>query len=166
MSTFSGEPQVLGPRRFTTDVERVLFALTANRALDPGSKLAATEWVAADVAISALETMSDDQASRAMDLLAEADTTASAQEAVFFSVANLLNLKVDVLLFDTTSTYFERDTPDPGPLGEPGGRVPPLRPLQGPSPGPAAGGHRAGGDQGGHPGAGVVLAGEHLRHLG
>ena len=35
---------LLGPRRFTTDVERVLFALVANRALDPGSKLAATEW--------------------------------------------------------------------------------------------------------------------------
>jgi len=34
---------ILGPRRFTTDVERVLFALVANRALDPGSKLAATE---------------------------------------------------------------------------------------------------------------------------
>lgn len=113
--------QILGPRRFSTDVERVLFALVANRALDPGSKLAATEWVAGDVAIGGLEAMSDDQAYRAMDLLVEADTTASVQEAVFFSVANLLNLEVDVLLFDTTSTYFERDTADPGPLGEPGG---------------------------------------------
>ena len=33
-------PGVLGARRFTTDVERVLFALVANRALDPLSKLA------------------------------------------------------------------------------------------------------------------------------
>jgi hypothetical protein len=33
--------QVLGGRRFSTDVERVLFALVANRALDPASKLAA-----------------------------------------------------------------------------------------------------------------------------
>ena len=31
---------------------------------------------------------------------------------MFFAVANLLNLEVDVLLFDTTSTYFETD-PDP-----------------------------------------------------
>src|SRR4051794_26032286 len=30
---------VLGARRFSTDVERVLFALVANRALDPCSKL-------------------------------------------------------------------------------------------------------------------------------
>jgi transposase len=31
-------------------------------------------------------------------------------EAVFFAVANLLNLEVDLLFFDTTSTYFERDS--------------------------------------------------------
>ncbi len=31
------------------------------------------------------------------------------QEQVFFSVANLLNLEVDVLFFDTSSTYFELD---------------------------------------------------------
>jgi transposase len=41
------------------------------------------------------------------------------QEAVFFSVANLLNLEVDVLMFDTTSSYFEAD-PDVGPDGLPG----------------------------------------------
>jgi hypothetical protein len=31
----SARRQVLGPRRFSTDVERVLFALVANRAIDP-----------------------------------------------------------------------------------------------------------------------------------
>jgi hypothetical protein len=49
-------------------VERVLFALVANRALDPGSKLAATEWVSRDVAISGLDAMTDDQAYRAMGI--------------------------------------------------------------------------------------------------
>jgi hypothetical protein len=48
-----------------------------------------------------------------MDLLVEADTDAHVQEAVFFAVADLLNLEVDLLFFDTTSTYFERDTEDP-----------------------------------------------------
>jgi transposase len=104
--------QLLGPRRFTTDVERVLFALVANRAVDPCSKLAATEWAERDVAIPGLDGFSDDQAYRAMDLLVEADAQAQVQEAVFFATANLLNLTVDVLLFDTTSTYFETDTPD------------------------------------------------------
>src|SRR3954451_9209048 len=56
-----------------------------------------------------------------MDLLIEADTDATVQEAVFFAVANLLNLEVDLLFFDTTSTYFERDTEDPTPGGEQAG---------------------------------------------
>ena len=115
--------KVLGGRRFTTDVERVLFALVANRAIDPASKLAAAEWASADVAIPGLEAMDDDQAHRAMDLLIEADTDASVQEAVFFAVADLLNLEGDLLFFDTTSTYFERDTEDgAGEEGEAGFR--------------------------------------------
>ena len=118
--------KVLGGRRFTTDVERVLFALVANRAIDPSSKLAAAEWATHDVAIPDLAGMDDDQAYRAMDLLIEADTDASVQEAVFFAVADLLNLEVDLLFFDTTSTYFERDTEDADPAdgeyGTPGFR--------------------------------------------
>jgi len=102
--------RVLGARRFTTDVERVLFALVANRAVDPCSKLAAAEWASNDAVIPGLEVMDEDQAYRAMDLLIEADAQAEVQEAVFFAVADLLNLEVDLLFFDTTSTYFERDT--------------------------------------------------------
>ncbi len=104
---------VLGARRFSTDVERVLFALVANRALDPCSKLAAAEWASQDAHIPGLEAMDEDQAYRAMDLLVEADAQAKVQEAVFFATADLLNLEVDLLFFDTTSTYFERDEPDP-----------------------------------------------------
>src|SRR3954447_8270797 len=104
---------VLGARRFSTDVERVLFALVANRALDPCSKLAAAEWASQDAHIPGLEGMDEDQAYRAMDLLVEADAQAKVQEAVFFATADLLNLEVDLLFFDTTSTYFEREAPDP-----------------------------------------------------
>ena len=99
--------ELLGARRFATDVERVLFALVANRALAPCSKLAAAEWACEDVAIPGLERMDDDQAYRALDLLVEADAEAKVQEAVFFACADLLNLEVDLLFFDTTSTYFE-----------------------------------------------------------
>ena len=31
---------------------------------------------------------------------------------MFFAVADLLNLEVDLLFFDTTSTYFETETAD------------------------------------------------------
>jgi len=49
------------------------------------------------------------------------------QEVVLFATADLVNLEVDLLFFDTTSTYFERDEPDPA--GQPA--VSGLRPQQG-----------------------------------
>jgi hypothetical protein len=101
-------------RRFTTNMERVLFALVANRAVAPMSKLSAAEWVREDAAIPGLSAMEEDQAYQAMDLLVDADTTGWVQESVFFAVANLLNLEVDLLFFDTTSTYFARDDEDTG----------------------------------------------------
>jgi len=108
--------EVLGARRFATDIERVLFALVANRALAPCSKLAASEWASEDVSIPGLAAMDDDHAYRALDLLVEADAEAKVQEAVFFACADLLNLEVDLLFFDTTSTYFEAE-PDDAPAG-------------------------------------------------
>jgi transposase len=118
---------LLDRRRFSTDVERVLFALVCNRALAPCSKLAAAEWVCEDVAIPGLEAIDEDQAYRALDLLIEADAEAKLQEAVFFACADLLNLEVDLLFFDTTSTYFEADPDETDETaGEEPGR-PPLR---------------------------------------
>ena len=115
---------VLGARRFSTDIERVLFAMVSNRALDPCSKRACSEWAREDVAITGLEEIDEDHCYRAMDLLVDADTEGKVQEAVFFACADLLNLEVDLLFFDTTSTYFERDEPDPtGEHGEPAFRA-------------------------------------------
>ncbi|MDP3404386.1 MAG: IS1634 family transposase [Brevundimonas sp.] len=102
--------RLAGGRRFGTDMERVLFALVANRALEPSSKLAATTWLAERVAIDGLEVMDADAAYRAMDWLLEIE--ADLAEAVYWSVADLLNLEVDLLFFDTTSTYFETEQAD------------------------------------------------------
>ena len=102
--------RLAGGRRFGTDMERVLFALVANRALEPSSKLAATTWLAERVAIDGLEVMDADAAYRAMDWLVEIE--ADLAEAVYWSVADLLNLEVDLLFFDTTSTYFETEQAD------------------------------------------------------
>lgn len=99
-------------RRFRTDIERIVFAMVAGRAIEPDSKRATAEWAGHDVVIPGLASMTKDQAVRAMDLLIEADAQAEVQEAVFFATAHLLNLEVDFLLLDTTSTYFELDDPD------------------------------------------------------
>jgi transposase len=102
--------ELLRKRRFATDVERVLFALVANRAINPTSKLAATEWATGDAVIAGLAELTEDQAYRAMDFLLQAQE--EIQREVFFRVANLLNLEVDLIFFDTTSTYFETECED------------------------------------------------------
>ena len=91
-------------------VERVVFALVAQRALEPGSKLAGTRWVAERVAVEGLTAFTDDQAYRAMDFLLDALDDIAGE--VFSSVAHLLNLDLDIVFVDTTSTYFELDVPD------------------------------------------------------
>jgi hypothetical protein len=91
-------------------VERVLFALVANRALAPSSKLAATSWVAHDVHVPGLDTVSDDACYRAMDWLIKVEDRLA--RGVFDAVAHLLNLEVDLIFFDTTSTYFETEDAD------------------------------------------------------
>jgi len=91
-------------------VERVVFALVAQRALKPGSKLAGTKWVAERVAIEGCTGFSDDQAYRAMDFLLDALDEIAAE--IFGSVAHLLNLDLDLIFVDTTSTYWEVDVAD------------------------------------------------------
>jgi Transposase DDE domain len=103
--------RLLAGRRLDPSAERVLFALVANRALAPSSKLAAAGWISDEVAIPGLEHTSDDACYRAMDWLLEIHH--ELEREVFGQVANLLNLEVDLLFFDTTSTYFQLDEPDP-----------------------------------------------------
>ena len=102
--------KLLGDRAFGSDVERVLFALVANRALDPRSKLGVERWVGRKVHIEGLAQVHAQTLYRAMDFLLE--HAEEVQRAVFFSVANLFNLEVDLIFFDTTSTYFELDEAD------------------------------------------------------
>ncbi|MFF3159260.1 transposase, partial [Streptomyces sp. NPDC057910] len=106
-------------RRLDARVERVLFALVANRAPAASSKLAATEWITDDVHIEGLDETGDDACHRAMDYLLTIEP-ALAREA-YFQVTDLLNLEVDLLFFDTTSTYFETEQADePVPRGADG----------------------------------------------
>jgi hypothetical protein len=102
--------KLLKGRRLDPAAERVLFALVANRALAPSSKLAATRWVEHDSHIPGLPATSDDACYRAMDWLLSIEDKLA--EEVYWQVADLLNLEVDLLFFDTTSTYFETGEPD------------------------------------------------------
>jgi hypothetical protein len=91
-------------------VERICFALVAQRCLEPASKLAAVRWVSERVAIPDCPDFEDDAAYRAMDFLLAA--LPEIAERIFSATANLLNLSCDIIFVDTTSTYFERDLAD------------------------------------------------------
>jgi hypothetical protein len=110
---------LLTGRRLDAAVERVLFALVANRALDPMSKhAAATRWVGRKAAIPGLDAVSDDACYRAMDWLLEIEKDLA--EQVYWQTATLLDLEVDLIFFDTTSTYWETAEPDPSWVDEHG----------------------------------------------
>jgi len=102
--------RLLAGRRPDPRAERVLFAMVANRALEPLSKLAASKWLTERAWIQGLVELDEDACYRAMDWLLEIEGDLC--EQVYFQTADLLNLEVDLLFFDTTSTYFETEQPD------------------------------------------------------
>jgi len=104
-----------GRRKDLARMERIVFGMVADRCLAPSSKLAGAEWMTQDVAIPGMpDQVSDDECYRAMDWLTSAGD--ALQRRVYDGVADLLNLEVDLVFFDTTSTYFETEAgDDPAP---------------------------------------------------
>jgi len=101
---------LLKGRRLDPGAERVLFALVANRALAPSSKLAAARWASEDVLVAGLQQTSDDACYRAMDWLLQ--IREQLEKQVFDRASEVLGLEVDLLFFDTTSTYFQVEEAD------------------------------------------------------
>jgi DDE family transposase len=98
-------------RRIDGDlVERICFALVAQRCLEPASKLAAVRWAQERVALVGCPDFDDQAAYAAMDFLLAA--LPEIAERIFSTTANLLNLSCDIIFVDTSSTYFERDVAD------------------------------------------------------
>lgn len=92
-------------RNHQLNMERLIFSMVANRALSPSSKLAMEDWVEKEAYIPGLNEVSSQHLYRAMDELLAVQKELEFQ--VFCSASNLLNLEVDLLYFDTTSSYFE-----------------------------------------------------------
>src|SRR6516164_1406390 len=109
---------LLEGRRLDARAERVIFAMVANRALAPLSKLACCKWVSEQAWVRGLPGLDEDACYRSMDWLLEVEPELA--EAVYFATADLLNLEVDLLFFDTTTTYFEREEADQNVLDEHG----------------------------------------------
>jgi hypothetical protein len=121
--------RLLEHRRLDGRAERVIFAMVANRALEALSKLACSKWVTERAWIAELPELDEDTCYRSMDWLLEIQDELC--EAVYFATADLLNLEVDLLFFDTTSTYFERDEEEHDVLDEDGNVVRPAFRVRG-----------------------------------
>jgi transposase len=97
-------------RKLNPHIERIVFAMVANRAIEPLSKLAATRWATERVALPGVGGFNEDACYRAMDELLAIEPELA--KTIYWSTADLLNLEVDLLFFDTSSTYFETDRCD------------------------------------------------------
>jgi transposase len=92
-------------------LERALFAMVANRALSPYSKLYCWEqWLRDEVFLPSGKDIDLHHLYQAMDILEE--NKAEVEKAVYFKVADLMNVDVDLIFYDTTSLHFEVDEED------------------------------------------------------
>lgn len=99
-------------RRGRAPHEVAIFAMVANRLLAPTSKLACYDWLQKHVHFPAGDSLALSHLYRAMDYLGA--HAAEIEKKLFWHVADLLSLDVDLIFFDTTTTYFEVDEEDAG----------------------------------------------------
>jgi len=90
--------------------ERALLAMVANRLCDPDSKLGLWDRWLPGVYLPSCWDLKLDQMYEAMDLLY--DHAEEVEKRIFFQTANLFNLKVDLIFYDTTTVSFSIDQED------------------------------------------------------
>ena len=102
--------------RYTAPYERALLAMTANRLCEPESKLGVWERWRSKVYLPSCDGLKLEQMYEALDFLFE--HAAEVEKSVFFHTANLLNLNVNLIFYDTTTASFFIDEADEDSDGE------------------------------------------------
>ncbi len=95
---------LLSTTQITTSMEEAIFASVLNRLCEPLSKLGITKWKET-VYRPEFEELELQHFYRSLDFLAEHKEKIEIK--LFERVKNLFNLELDLLFWDTTSTYFE-----------------------------------------------------------
>lgn len=98
-------------KKLKVPYERAIFAMVANRLTDPDSKLGLWERWLSKVYIPSCRSLKLEQIYEAMDL--SYDHMSEVEEQIFFQTADLLNLEVDLVFYDTTTASFSIDYEDP-----------------------------------------------------
>jgi Transposase DDE domain len=96
----------LGAERGAVVLASAVWAMVANRLVDPCSKRRLPEWVERDVVMPAgFLSPSTDQYYRALDAVADAKQATETQ--LYAALCDLTNLDLRLVCYDLTSTYFE-----------------------------------------------------------
>jgi hypothetical protein len=96
--------RLLGETAAVSNYPEAIFAMVLNRLCDPASKLRVSEWIQT-VYRPEWESLELQHFYRALDFLTE--HKAEIETAVYDRASDLFNLQLDLVLWDTTSTYFE-----------------------------------------------------------
>jgi len=95
--------------------ERALLAMVANRLCDPDSKLGVWDRWLSKVYLPSCQDLKLRHMYEAMDLLHA--HVEKVERTVFFQVADLFNLEVDLIFYDTTTASFHVDQEDDDSVG-------------------------------------------------
>ena len=97
-------------KKIKVPYERALLAMVANRLCEPESKLGVWDRWLSKVYLPSCESLKLEQMYEAMDLLF--DHRQRIEKNIFFHTADLFNLKVDLIFYDTTTASFSIDYED------------------------------------------------------
>ncbi len=112
--------RIVGGAKYTIPYERALMAMSANRLCSPDSKLGVWDRWLPTVFLPSCWDLKLPQMYEAMDVLY--NHRVDIEEKVFFHTADLLNLEVDLVFYDTTTASFCIDFEDADEKGEIGFR--------------------------------------------
>lgn len=93
----------------TSPLEEAAFAMVLNRLCDPQSKLGVSEWINT-VYRPEFKQLKLQHFYKALDFLTEHKE--KLERKLFDRIKNLFNMKLDLVFWDTTSTYFEGKGPE------------------------------------------------------
>ncbi len=97
--------------KHSAPLERALFLMVANRCLAPSSKLYCFEqWMAEEIYFPEAHKLKLHHFYRALDFLEECKP--ELEKELFFKIADLFNVDVELVFYDTTSVHFEVDEED------------------------------------------------------
>jgi len=97
--------RLLKRRRYESPVKEAIVGMILNRLVYPSSKWAANDWLKEKIFYPPASYLKPHHYYRALDFLEESKD--GVEEELFWQTRDLLNRQVDLVFYDTTSTYVE-----------------------------------------------------------